>query len=814
MLQDFAFGLKILFKQKSFTVAALLTIALCIGANTAIFTVLENVVLRPLPYPDDDRLLTLYNIYPGVGVTDRGANGVPDYLDRRKMTEVFSEVALIGDNGYEIGMSGSPQRIHGQYVTPSFFKTLGVRPLLGRTFTEEEATLGKEKVAVLSEGLWKERFAGDPKVAGKDIRLNGNLYRIVGVMPGTFGIPGDDVRVWVAFAFRPDQTSDDARHSNNWGMVARLKPGVTLTQAQERINALNHRNLDRFAKYRQLLINARFGTRVLRLKDEMVRDVRSALYLLQIAVGVVLLIGCVNVANLMLARSNARMKELAIRFSLGAGRWRIARQLLTESLLLSLAGGALGVGVAYGGVRLLSYLGAKELPRGPAIGIDGTALAFTAAIALLAGIAFGSAPLFHVLRRDLNEVFRGGERSGTAGRGAAWVRSALVVCQFALAFILLIGSGLLTMSFARLLKVDPGFRTDNVETAEIALPKVRYSDDARARNFLSDLLARLAAIPGVRHVGVTTFLPFCGDNNSSVIGVVGHPLGPGEPPPVPGWNHVNAGYLSAMGIPVLEGRAISESDGPDSQKVVVIDQFLARKYWPRGNAVGAQITRGLELGGFKPDVCTVVGVVGSVKTGDLAENNPVGQIYYSYKQYTPRDMHLVLQTNNGSSQTVAAVRRELRRADPEMPLFDVKSMTERLRSSLATRRAVVALCLMFAALALLLAAIGVYGVLAYSVSQRTREIGVRVALGAGARDVVGMVVGQGLRMAAAGLAIGAVGAFAVTRLMSAMLFEVRPSDPAVFLIVTVVLAAVAAIASLIPSTRAARIPPAVALRYE
>ena len=252
-------------------------------------------------------------------------------------------------------------------------------------------------------------------MAGKDIRLNGNLYRIVGVMPGTFGIPGDDVRVWVAFAFRPDQTSDDARHGNNWGMVARLKPGVTLTQAQERINALNHRNLDRFAKYRQLLINARFGTRVLRLKDEMVRDVCSALYLLQIAVGVVLLIGCVNVANLMLARSNARMKELAIRFSLGAGRWRIARQLLTESLLLSLAGGALGVGVAYGGVRLLSYLGAKELPRGPAIGIDGTALAFTAAIALLAGIAFGSAPLFHVLRRDLNEVFRGGERSGTAG---------------------------------------------------------------------------------------------------------------------------------------------------------------------------------------------------------------------------------------------------------------------------------------------------------------------------------------------------------------------------------------------------------------
>jgi predicted permease len=814
MLQDFTFGLKVLLKQKAFTVAALLTIALCIGANTAIFTVLENVVLRPLPYPDDGRLVTLFNVYPGVGVTDRGANGVPDYLDRRKMTEVFSEVALIGDNGYEIGMSGSPGRIHGQYVTPSYFKTLGVRPLLGRTFTEEEATMGKEKVAVLSEGLWKEQFAGDPKVAGKDIRLNGNLYRVVGVMPGTFGIPGDDVRVWVSFAFTPQQTSDDARHSNNWGMIARLKPGVTMTQAQERLDALNHRNLDLFPKYRQLIVNARFGTKILRLKDEMVRDIRPALYLLQIAVGVVLLIGCVNVANLLLARSNTRMKELAIRFSLGAGRWRIARQLLTESLLLSLAGGALGVGVGYGGVRLLSYLGAKDLPRGPAIGIDGTALAFTAAIALLAGIAFGSAPLFHVLRRDLNEVFRGGERAGTAGRGAAWVRSSLVVCQFALAFILLIGSGLLTMSFARLLKVDAGFQAENVATAQISLPRARYSDDARARNFVSALLLRLAAIPGVRHVGATTFLPFSGNNNSSVITVVGHTLAPGENPPVPGWNHVSAGYFPAMGISVIQGRAISESDGPDSPKVVVIDQFMARRYWPRGDAIGSQITRGIELGGYRPDVCTVVGVVGSVKTGDMAENNPVGQIYYSIKQYPPRGMHLVLKTDGRNSQTVAAVRRELQRADPEMPLFDVKTMTERLASSLANRRTAMALCLMFGALALLLAAIGVYGVLAYSVSQRTREIGVRVALGAGAGDVVGMVVGHGLRMAAAGLAIGAVGALAVTRLMSAMLFEVRPSDPAVFVMVTLVLAVVAGVASLVPSVRAARIPPAVALRYE
>src|SRR5271157_892378 len=632
MLQDFIFGLKLLFKQRAFTAAALLTLALAIGANTAIFTVLENVVLRGLPFPQGERLVTMYNRYPGVGV-DRGSNGVPDYLDRRKMTNVFSEVALIGGAGYEVGLAGSAQRIQGRHVTPSFFQVLGVRPLLGRTFTEEEAVLGKEKVAVLTEGLWKDLFARDPHVAGKDIRLNGTAYRIVGVMPGTFEIPGDDdVRVYTSMAFTQQQTSDQARHSNSWGMIARLKPGVNLAQAQERIDDLNRRNLDLFPQYRQLLINARFATRVAGLRDELVRDIRPTLYLLQIAVAVVLLIGCVNLANLMLVRSNVRMKEFAIRHSLGAGRWRLARQLLTESVALALMGGALGMAVAYGGVRLLSYLGAKDLPRGANIGIDSSALAFTAATALLTGMVFGGMPLVHVLRQDLNAVFRGSERTGTAARGAVWVRSVLVVCQFAFAFVLLIGAGLLTMSFAQLIRVDPGFQPENVVTAQVSLPRVRYGDDARARNFLADLLGRLSAIPGVAHAGATTYLPFSGDNNSSVISIVGRALAPGENPPVPGWNMATPGYLQAMRIPLIQGRDIADSDGPDAQKVVIIDQFLARKYFPRGDAIGARINRGMQVPGFqqKPDECTIVGVAGSVKTGNLAESNPVGQIYFSY----------------------------------------------------------------------------------------------------------------------------------------------------------------------------------------
>lgn len=817
MRRDFAYALRTLANQRGFTIAALLTLALCIGANTAIFTVLEHVVLRPLPFPEPDRLVTMYNLYPGVGVTENGSNGIPDYLDRRKLKNVFGEVALIGTTGYEVGLGGSPQRIRGQYVTPSFFTVLGVRPLLGRTFTEEEGTLGNERVAVLTEGLWQEMFARDPNVAGKDIRLNGSLYRIVGVMPASFRIADDDnqVRIYTAFAFRPEQTTNQARHSNNWGMIARLQPGVTLAQARERLDDLNRRNLDLMPQARQLILDARFYTKIVTLKDEIVRDIRATLYLLQIAVAVVLLIGCVNLANLMLVRSNVRLKELAIRYSLGAGRWRIARQLLAESVLLALMGGALGIWVGYGGVRLLSYLGAQDLPRGSTIGIDGVALAFTAAIALLTGLVFGSVPLVHVLRSDLSAVFRGSERGGTSGRGAVWVRSALVVGEFALAFVLIAGAGLLTMSFVRLLRVDPGFQPDRVMTASVSLPRQRYGDDAPARNLLAELTRRISAMPGVQHAALTTYLPFSGASNSSVITVAGRVLAPGETPPVPAWNHVGAGYFEAMRIPILQGRGIADSDGPDAPKVVVIDQFLARKYFPNGGAVGHRILRGIQIHGEEaPPECTIVGVAGSVKTGSLAENNPVGQIYFSYKQFVPRGGYLVVRTQRDDPRLTAAMRRELRQLDPEMPLVDAKTMPERLSTSLRTQRAAMTLCLIFAGLALLLAAIGIYGVLAYSVSQRTREFGIRMALGAVSTELVAMVVKQGLRMAALGLALGAAGAFAVTRMMTALLFDVQPADPGVFLMVAVVLAAVASLASLIPSARAVRVPPATALRYE
>lgn len=817
MFQDVAFGIKLLWKHKAFTLAALLTLALCIGANTAIFTVLDGVLLRGLPFPDSERLVTMYNLYPGVGVSDRGANAVPDYLDRQKLTGVFSEVALIGDDGYDVGLANTPQRIPGQSVTPSYFRTLGVQPILGRVFTEDEAVLGKEHVAILSEGLWKDMFARGP-VLGKEIRLSGVPYQIVGVLPDRFSSFGaDPPRLWVPFAFTPHQTSDDERHNNNWSMIARLKPGVTVALAQQRIDALNKANLDRFPQYRQLLINARFQTKVIKLQDELVRDIRPILYLLQAAVGFVLLIGCVNLANLMLVRSNVRMKELAIRFSLGAGRWRIARQLLTESVTLAVLGGALGVAVGFAGVRLLVALAAKDLPRAGEVRIDTGVLAFTAAMAVLTGLIFGSVPLIHVMRSNLNEVFRGNERAGTMGRQALWLRSALVVCQVSLAFVLLIGSGLLTLSFARLLMVNPGFHSEKVLTAQISLPDTRYKDDAVARNFISSLLDKVRTTPGVRNAGVTTYLPFSNSNNASVIQIDSHPLAPGENPPTPGRNIVDSGYLPAMGIPVLEGRNFSESDGADSQKVVLIDQFLAHKYWPKGGAIGNTLRRGIDDGSQeakKEPHFTVVGVVGSVKTSNLADQNPVGLVYFDYKQSLQHEMHLVVKTERDAPQLVNTIRSELRQADPELPLFDTKTMPERVAASLVDRRASMILCLIFGGLAMLLSAIGVYGVLAYSVTQRTREFGIRIAVGAGVRDVLGLVLWQGLRLAVVGLIIGAAVAFVLTRFIATLLYNVKPADPTVFLLGAAVLGAVAAVASLVPSVRAVRIRPSVALRWE
>ena len=649
MLQDLRFGLKLLWKERAFTATALLTLALCIGANSAIFAVIHTVLLDPLHFPEPGQLVTMYNIYPGVGFTGRGANSAPDYPDRKALTDVFDSVAMIQGGGYDVGAEASAIRVPMQAVTPSFFRVLRVAPVIGRAFTEEDGTFQKDKFAILSYGLWNDLFAKDPNILGKDIRLSGVPYRIVGVMAQGFEFPGSEARIWVPLAFSPQQFSDGARHSNNWRQIARLKPGVSIAMAQQRIDALNHQLLDKFPPLRQFILDARFATIVAGMKDEMVEDVKPTLVLLQAAVVCVLLIGCVNVANLLLVRSNVRMKEMAVRFSLGAGRGRLARQLLTESVTLAGLGGVLGVLTGIGGVRLLAVLGSKELPRGTDIYVSGAVLAFSAATAVLTGLIFGSVPVYHLFRRDLHAIFRSNERGGTGERRAMWTRSALVVCQVSLAFVLLIGAGLLTMSFVRRLAVRPGFRPDNVLTARFTIPRSRYADDARVRGFVSNLLEKIRGVPGVEHAGVTTFLPFGGSGNASVALIEGYVRAPGENPPVPGWNVIDSGYLAAMGIPLLQGRGFSETDANEAPRVALIDQALARKYWPKGGAIGAGFRQSLDPAA---PVWRVVGIVGEVKTNDLADQKSIGQIYRPYQQNPPRGMHLVVKSSREDPQLV------------------------------------------------------------------------------------------------------------------------------------------------------------------
>jgi putative ABC transport system permease protein len=808
--QDARFAVKLLIRQKAFTAAALLTLALCIGANTAVFSVVNAVLLKPLPFEGGDRLVRIYNSYPRAGI-ERGAASVPDFYDRRELP-ALEEVALVQPRGVTLGQAGRPERVRGLAVTPSFFSMLGVPPVLGRTFLPEEGEPGAELQAVLSWGLWQEQYAAAPDVVGRTIRINDVAHTVVGVMPRDFTFEDPQYRLWVPLAFAADLRADDARHSNNWEMIALLRPEATVAQAQQQVDALNARTDERMPEFRELLSQAGFASVVADYRSDLTRDVRGTLWLLQAGVLLVLLIGCVNIANLVLVRATSRHRELATRAAMGAPHARLVRQLLTESLVLAGAGGAGGVLLAWLAVRSVAPFAAAELPRGTTIDLDGSTLLGALAASVAAGLVFGAIPVARLIGADLSTIFRDEGRSGTAGRSTGRWRGGLVVTQVSLAFALLVSAGLMMMSFVRTLAVDPGFQPEGVLAASVSLPVTRYGDAAARRRFSDELLERVRALPGVTQAATTGVMPFGGEMNASAVTPEGFEPRADDPLIAPVITAASDGYFETMGIDVVSGRTFSPADDDGSLPVVIVDRLLAERFWPGQDAIGKRVAQGAPGFGSDLEFRTVVGVVDNVRLLKLTGDQPLGHFYVPMRQRPDGRFFVVMTGETTPAGMTAGLRAAVAELDADLPVWDVRSLPDRMAQSLATERLRLLLLAAFGALALFLAALGLYGVLAYAVEQRSAEIGIRMALGSSTAAVFRMVVSEGVRLIAVGLAVGLAASMAAGRLVRSMLYDVAPADPLVFGAVIALLAATALAACLLPARRAMKVDPLVAIR--
>lgn len=819
LVRDLRYSLRLLAKERTFSATVLTTLALCLGANVAIFSVVYTVLLDPLPFPEADRLVVVSNSYPGAGV-ERASNGAADYFQRREHVQAFEQVALYQTFGNTVGESGSTQRIASLRVTPSLFTVLEIQPALGRAFLEEEMERGSHEKVILTYGLWQELFGGAPDVVGRELRVNARPFEIVGVLAEDFTLPmADEARFMIPIDFAPEDRTLENWHSNQFSMIARLAPGATVEQARDQNLALNQVLIDQWNQpnARQLLTDAGYTTLVLPAAEDMVRDVRPILYMLWAGVALVLLIGCVNIANLMLARAQVRVTEVATKLALGAARSRVASQVFVEALVLGVVGGLLGLAVGAAGLQLLEAIGATDIPRGAEIGIHVPVLVFAMGLAIAAGILFSVIPVMHVMRGDLSPVFRSGGRTGTAGRRSVIVRNALVTSQVALAFVMLIGAGLMFMSFRAAIAIDPGFDPDGVLTGFVSVPVARYEDADSRRRFFDDLMAGVRAVPGVEAASLTSQLPFSGNNSSSVILPEGYDVPPGESLLSPFQTVAGPDYFETMGIEVLEGRVFEDSDGPESTRAIVIDEWLANRYWPNGNAIGDRMVWGVVPGADsvpEENILTVIGVVETIKQNDLTtpSSEHVGAYYFTYRQQPRNFLTVVARGAVGDgSQLTPDVRAALGAVDPDVPLFGVETMRERIEDSLTSRRVPLVLLGVFAGLALFLVVVGIYGALAYTVTQRTREIGIRMAMGSAPRQVFRTVVGQGLRVTGVGLLVGGLAAYVLTRLIESLLFGVASTDVRVMAGVAILLSAVAATACTIPARRATRVNPVEAL---
>ena len=798
---DVRYGTRLLLRSPGFTFIAVAALAIGIGANTAIFSVVNTLLIQRLPYAEPDRLAVVWeHNLP----RDRKNNVVSpgNFIHWREMNQVFEEIAAVGLTfNITIAGQGDPFEVPFQFVTAEFFPVLGVQPVLGRWFTADEDRPGS-RVAIISDRLWRARLGSDPGILSKGITLNGVSHPVVGVMPPGFAFLDKTVDVWLPVGFPAEARTPRGR----WlATVGRLKPGVTLEQAQRDMARVAGEMTTLFPDF-----NTGWTARVVPLREQLTGDIRPALLLLLGAVAFVLLIACANVANLLLARATARQRELAVRAALGAGRRRLIRQLLAESLVLSVAGGAAGLVLAWWGLQLLRGFVADRIPVYglDSAGIDGTVLAFTTGTALVSGLFFGLVPAFSAAGAGLNDSLKEGGRTGSAARGKR-ARSAFVVVEMALALVLLVGAGLLVRSFARLMDVEAGFETAQTVTMRVSIPQSRYGEPPLRIQFYDRLVEQIAGLPGVEAAGAVSFLPLAGLGAATGFEVVGAPPPPRGEGPVTDVRVISDEYFKAMGIPLVRGRLFDESQPADAQNRIIVNEALARRHWPGEDPIGRRIK--VSWDDNRED--EIIGVVGDVRQADL-ETEARATIYWPYPRSPYGTMTLAVRTAGGPAAVISSVRTILRELDPNLALANVQTMDEVVSRSVAQRRLTMVLLAIFAGSALLLAAVGIYGVIAYSVTQRTQEIGIRLALGAQQGDVLRMIVGQAAALAAAGILLGAAGAALLTRLMTDLLFGVQPFDPLTFGAVAAVLAAVALLASYVPGRRATQVDPVIALRAE
>ena len=807
MIQDIRYAVRKLSRTPAFTAIAALTLALAIGATTAIFSVIDAVLLKPLPFRDPERVVRVTNIRDG----NRMVSSVPDFLDIRTQSKSYSSVAPIDPQAAMNLTGGSePERVQAARVGATFWSLLGVTPALGRGFAPNEDSQSAGRTVVLSDGLWKRRFGADRRVVGKTIALDGNTYTVIGVAPPQFSFP-DRPDVWIPLVFGKDDLNPEGRGAHWMGIIGRLAPNVTVAQATSELVTITRRLEQQYPESNTNMTGA-----VIPMQEYMVGDVRPALYVMLGAVAFVLLIACANVANLLLVRAASRESEMAVRTALGAGSWRIVRQLVIESVLLAVVGGVLGTLLALWGVDLLLAMAPQGLPRINEVTVNASVLLFTAGVTALTGVVFGLFPALHAARANVSGMLKDGMRGSSGGVASRRARNMLVMTEMALAVVLLVGAGLLIRSFGKLLAVDPGFRAERVVTFAIAAPATKYGQYAERRVLASNLMERMKRVPGVQGAAIVTGMPLSNIMMRTTAHIVGTPAERPAERKATDVAMVTPGYFSTMGISLVSGRDFTDRDGSGAPVVAIVNHEFVKRYFPNENPIGKHIELGWEqdtasTGGNMTLGGEIVGVVGNVKRRGLSQE-VFPETYASFMQPTFSSFSVVVRSTADPSTVMAAIRAQVRELDRDLPLSELRQVKELVAASVSRPRFYTTILGVFASIALILAAVGIYGVISYAVSLRTRELGIRIALGASGRQVSGLVLQQGVGLAIAGVLIGGAGAYWLTRLLSKLLFGVSATDPLTFLGVAVVLTAIAAVASFVPARRAAKVDPLLAMR--